>query len=100
MQMNFDAGDDAPIVCEGCGTELPPFLDGCPYCDDASDFYETETAACPECGATIEVDVSSCPVCNRWVKGRVGRTPPKGPKILAWAIVIVFAVLILMAILR
>lgn len=66
VELNL-GGDDDAIVCEGCGAELPAFLDGCPYCDDGEEAPEETTLPCPECGVEIHEDSERCPVCGAWV---------------------------------
>lgn len=66
--------DDDDNICEGCGTPIPAFLDGCPYCDDV----DSETLPCPECGAAIHEDSEQCPRCGAWVTmGGARRAPSR-----------------------
>lgn len=69
VEMGF-GGDDA-VVCEGCGVELPAFLDECPYC--SGDDEDDQTLPCPDCGAQIFELSEQCPVCGAWVSMRVSK---------------------------
>ncbi|HGY91185.1 MAG TPA: hypothetical protein ENK43_08450 [Planctomycetes bacterium] len=71
VNIEFDPDGEGPILCEGCGTELPAFLDHCPYCDDE----DSDQLPCPECGAMIHEDSEQCPRCKAWVTMRQGRRP-------------------------
>ncbi|MEE9390893.1 MAG: hypothetical protein V3W41_00130 [Planctomycetota bacterium] len=64
VNLSFDDEADN-ITCEGCGSEIPAFLDGCPYCDDESG--EGDTLPCPSCGAEIYDTSEKCAICGAWV---------------------------------
>ncbi|MCB9832804.1 MAG: hypothetical protein H6807_10040 [Planctomycetes bacterium] len=70
--VNLGFGGNESVRCEGCGTEIPAFLDACPYCqgEDEGD----ETLPCPSCGAEIHEDSQQCPVCDDWVRVTVPRS--------------------------
>lgn len=84
-------GEDGPVICEGCGTELPPFLDGCPYCD--GDDEGDDTLPCPACGAEISDLSEQCAVCGAWITPRVpGRRPAR---VGVWVVVAAIVLLLL-----
>ena len=95
VDVHFD-GSDEPIVCEGCGTELPAFLDACPYCSK-TDEYESDDddggtdAPCPSCGALIYDDSERCAICGAWVSMRV---PSQKSGMRSTAMVVVVIILV------
>ena len=85
MDVRFDPEEES-IVCETCGTELPAFLDACPYCDD-----DDVTQPCPSCGADIHYESEQCPACGDWVVMRAGEGGPRR----GWTLFLVLAVIVL-----
>lgn len=98
VDVQFD-GNDGMMTCEGCGTELPVFLDECPYCSESDDFDEEPSvdveAPCPECGASIYDDSERCSICGAWVSMRL----PSGRSGAQQSIVKVVIVLLIISLL-
>ncbi|MEZ6196440.1 MAG: hypothetical protein R3F20_12045 [Planctomycetota bacterium] len=88
---------DEPVRCEGCGEELPAFLDACPYCDgeDEEGDVGVETLACPECGVQLYEEAQQCFACGAWVTLRVGEPARRRRLMLlvAAALVVILTVL-------
>lgn len=88
-------GGDEAMTCEGCGTELPAFLDECPYCAE-KDAEGDDTLPCPECGAEISDLAEQCPSCGAWVTTKV---PRKGLSFLTvMAIIMTLLMLLVFAV--
>ena len=95
VDIGFDDNADS-FLCEGCGAELPAFLDDCPYCSHADD--DDQTSACPSCGAEIYDDAQRCSQCGDWVTVKVegGHTFSTGAGKVVLLLVIVALVLYLL----
>lgn len=94
VDVEFDGGG-GNIICEGCGTELPAFLDGCPYCSGDEEFDDdpqSSDAPCPSCGALIYEDSERCAICGAYVSMRVPTSKSSGSRMVT-IIVIVLLVL-------
>ena len=89
VDLSFQEGEDE-IECPGCGTMLPPFLDGCPYCEDEPD---DACEPCPECGAEIFDASEQCPACGAWIVFGAAK-PGRGPRIATAVIVAIILALI------
>ena len=89
--VEFDENEN--MTCEGCGAELPAFLDGCPYCDEE---LAEETMPCPHCGGQIHEDSQQCPICGDYVSMKlVGKQRDRRLVYILLAIVLFIAVIIL-----
>ncbi|MFM7133610.1 MAG: zinc-ribbon domain-containing protein [Planctomycetota bacterium] len=84
----FDRGDDA------WGGESER--------DDAHDAadrerFSSDTAYCPECGATVLDDADVCPKCFTWLAGETSSRSPVGKKktarmhaVVVWVLIVLF----------
>ena len=88
VEFGFEENEGS-VVCEGCGTEIPAFLDGCPYCAGAAG-DDDATLPCPSCGADIHELSQQCPVCGAWVKMGAGAVRSR----LGWAVAVVVILLL------
>ncbi|MCA9319133.1 MAG: hypothetical protein KDB53_00290 [Planctomycetes bacterium] len=88
VDLQFDE-DGGSVSCEGCGTEIPAFLEGCPYCEDEGD----DTLPCPSCGQDVHEDSQQCPHCGAYVTMRVGSKSTGGRN--RWLVIAVIALMIL-----
>ncbi len=101
VDVQFDNSGDDTLICEGCGTELPAFLDECPYCADDGE-YEPESsgteAPCPSCGALIYDDSERCAICGEWVSMRLasGRSGARSVFVGVVVFLLVVAILYMM----
>ena len=91
VEMRFD-GDDEVVTCEGCGTELPGFLDGCPCCSE-EEGEEDQTLPCPGCGAAIYEDAEQCPFCGDWVTMGVGKSSSGRLSVIIVILLVILALL-------
>lgn len=79
------------MQCEGCGTPLPAFLDGCPYCA-GKDLSDDDVLPCPLCGVEIYQNAQQCPSCGGWVTPQVV-SPRQGVKTAVVVLVVALVIL-------
>ncbi len=92
VDVHFDDSDGS-ITCEGCGSELPAFLDECPYCTGDDEGVQEETEApCPSCGAMIYDDSERCAICGAYVSMGLGG---KGRGSSTWIVIVVLVLVAL-----